>query len=74
MSGIAGLFLRRGVKVSGSDIKDSGIISELRRCGAEVFLGHSAPTCAERTPLFTVPRSVKTIRRCPKRAGWGSGF
>jgi len=42
MSGIAGLFLRRGVKVSGSDIKDSGIISELRRCGAEVFLGHSA--------------------------------
>ncbi|MDD3089765.1 MAG: Mur ligase domain-containing protein, partial [Candidatus Omnitrophica bacterium] len=42
MSGIASLFLRRGVKVSGSDIKDSGIISELRRRGAEVFLGHSA--------------------------------
>ncbi len=42
MSGIASLFLRRGVKVSGSDIKDSGIISELRRCGADIFLGHSA--------------------------------
>ena len=42
MSGIARLFLRRGVKVSGSDIKESGIISELRQCGAEVFLGHSA--------------------------------
>lgn len=41
MSGIALILLRRGLKVSGSDLKDSGIISRLRAAGAEIFIGHS---------------------------------
>lgn len=42
MSGIAGLFLKRGFKVSGSDIKESRATSQLKAAGAEIFIGHSA--------------------------------
>ncbi len=42
MSGIAKLFLTKGAVVSGSDIKDSSSIDELRRAGAKVFIGHHA--------------------------------
>ena len=41
MSGIAQLLLRRGFKVSGSDIKDGRTTEELRRLGAQVFIGHN---------------------------------
>ena len=42
MSGIARLFLYRGYGVSGSDVKDSPIIAELRKLGARVHIGHRA--------------------------------
>jgi len=42
MSGIARLLLREGVRVSGSDAADGAIVRELRREGAEVYLGHDA--------------------------------
>jgi UDP-N-acetylmuramate--alanine ligase len=42
MSGIAQLFLRRGIKISGSDIKESKTTEALRNLGAEVFIGHNA--------------------------------
>lgn len=42
MSGIAQLLLRSGVKVSGSDLKGGLIIEELKKLGAEVFIGHDA--------------------------------
>jgi UDP-N-acetylmuramate--alanine ligase len=41
MSGIAQLLLRSGQKVSGSDLKESRIIQELKNLGAEVFIGHN---------------------------------
>jgi len=40
MSGIARLLLARGVSVSGSDLKDSPILGELRSAKAEVHVGH----------------------------------
>lgn len=40
MSGIAQLFLSRGVKVSGSDIRENKITKELKKQGAEIFIGH----------------------------------
>jgi len=40
MSGIAKLLLQRGMKVSGSDLKEGRVTQELRRLGAAVFLGH----------------------------------
>lgn len=42
MSGIASLLLNLGYEVSGSDVKDSATISELRSQGAEIKVGHQA--------------------------------
>ena len=42
MSGIARILLARGVRVSGSDAKDSRTVLALRALGAEVFVGHAA--------------------------------
>jgi len=42
MSGIAQLLLAQGLKVSGSDLKDSQLIEKLRSLGIKVYIGHSA--------------------------------
>jgi UDP-N-acetylmuramate--alanine ligase len=42
MSGIAQLFLKRGIKVSGSDLKEGKATEGLRKLGAKVFIGHNA--------------------------------
>ena len=42
MSGIARIMLARGISVSGSDAKDSSVLSGLKTLGAEVFIGHEA--------------------------------
>jgi len=46
MSGIANLLLCRGIKVSGSDLKESKITGELKKLGAEIFIGHRAENIA----------------------------
>ena len=40
MSGIAKLFLRRGMKVCGSDLKLNNVVEELIGMGAEIFINH----------------------------------
>lgn len=40
MSGIARLLLARGTKVTGSDLKESRALEDLRQAGAEIFVGH----------------------------------
>ncbi|WP_240759108.1 UDP-N-acetylmuramate--L-alanine ligase, partial [Phytoactinopolyspora endophytica] len=42
MSGIARILLARGIEVSGSDAKDSGVLTGLRALGARVHVGHDA--------------------------------
>jgi UDP-N-acetylmuramate--alanine ligase len=42
MSGIARLLLARGVRVSGSDARESAVLAGLRAAGAEVFVGQRA--------------------------------
>jgi len=42
MSGIAQLFLSAGMRVTGSDIRDTETVAGLRRAGAEVAIGHDA--------------------------------
>lgn len=42
MSGIAQLLLRRGIEVSGSDVKENKLTDELRNLGAQVFMGHAS--------------------------------
>ena len=40
MSGLAQLLIKLGYKVSGSDLKHSGLIEELKDMGAEIYIGH----------------------------------
>ena len=42
LSGIARIMLARGISVSGSDAKDSAVLSGLKTLGADVFIGHQA--------------------------------
>jgi len=42
MSGIARIALAQGANVSGSDAKDSTVLSALKTLGAQVFIGHEA--------------------------------
>ncbi|MBX3091341.1 MAG: UDP-N-acetylmuramate--L-alanine ligase [Cryobacterium sp.] len=42
MSGIAQLFLARGSRVSGTDIRDTEIVRALRAAGATITIGHDA--------------------------------
>lgn len=42
MSGIAQLFLAAGIPVSGSDIRDTGIVAALRAKGIPIAIGHDA--------------------------------
>ena len=42
MSGIARLFLANGIRVTGSDVRDSSNITALRELGVEVHIGHDA--------------------------------
>ena len=42
MSGLAALLLTKGYKVSGSDGKDSEILTKLKNSGAETYIGHNA--------------------------------
>ncbi|MBN9199971.1 MAG: UDP-N-acetylmuramate--L-alanine ligase, partial [Microbacterium chocolatum] len=42
MSGLARMFLARGIRVSGSDRADSAVLRELAALGADVHIGHDA--------------------------------
>src|SRR6478736_6117635 len=46
MSGLARMFLERGVRVSGSDRADSKALRELAALGATVHVGHDASNLA----------------------------
>ncbi len=47
MSGIARIMLSRGIRVSGSDAKDSELLAELRELGATTHVGHAAGHVAD---------------------------
>jgi len=42
MSGIAKILIDMGYEVSGSDVRENDVIEELRRKGAEIYIGHDA--------------------------------
>ncbi|MFX8039852.1 Mur ligase domain-containing protein, partial [Acinetobacter baumannii] len=42
MSGLARMFLARGIRVSGSDRSDSAALRALAEAGATVYVGHDA--------------------------------
>src|SRR6478609_7498916 len=47
MSGLARMFLDRGIRVSGSDRADSPVLRELAERGAQVHVGHDAANLAD---------------------------
>ncbi len=47
MSGLARMFLQRGIRVSGSDRADSAALRELAELGATVHVGHDAANLAD---------------------------
>jgi UDP-N-acetylmuramate--alanine ligase len=51
MSGIAQLFLAAGIPVTGSDLRDTGIVRALRASGAAVTIGHDAAAVADADTL-----------------------
>ena len=42
MSGIARILLKKGLRVSGSDLKDSHTLEDLRKSGCDIYIGHDA--------------------------------
>ena len=59
MTGLAFLLKDRGLKVRGSDIKDSGNTELLRREGIEVFIGHKKENVLPDTELIVYSSAVR---------------
>src|SRR3989338_7289694 len=55
VSALAKLFLLSGGRVCGSDISESPIASELKKSGADVFLGHSSANLKDDADLVISP-------------------
>jgi UDP-N-acetylmuramate--alanine ligase len=51
MSGIARLFLDAGYRVSGSDLRDTDAVHELREAGATIAIGHDAANVGDADTL-----------------------
>ncbi len=60
MSGIAGILLKHGCSVSGSDMRPSDILDGLRSKGVEVFVGHNPDNIAPQTDLVVYSEAVRS--------------
>ena len=58
MSGIARIMLNQGLTVSGSDAKDSSVVTALRALGATVHIGHRAENIAGAT-LVVISSAIR---------------
>lgn len=59
MSGLAEIVLALGFSVSGSDAKDSDVVSRLRHLGAKVEIGHRAENVPESASLVVLSSAIK---------------
>jgi UDP-N-acetylmuramate--alanine ligase len=70
MSGIARILLQRGHRVSGSDLRESRSLDELRVLGAEVAIGHRADNIADPHAVVlstAVPRDNPEVAEAKRR-------
>jgi UDP-N-acetylmuramate--alanine ligase len=58
MSAVAALLLRRGIRVSGSDLKDSKITKKLKSLGAQIYIGHD-PKNIQEAPTIVYSSAIK---------------
>ena len=59
MSGLARIALAMGIKVSGSDLKDSPTIKELSNLGVKTFIGHK-PENLNRDCVLVVSSAIES--------------
>jgi UDP-N-acetylmuramate--alanine ligase len=59
MSGIAEILLRRGFRVSGSDMKSSSVTRGLQHLGAKISIGHATSNISADTSLLVISSAVK---------------
>ncbi len=59
MYGLAEYFLKHGSQVSGSDVIDSEILSELRNQGADIFIGHTPNNIKDDVDMVVYTAAVK---------------
>jgi UDP-N-acetylmuramate--alanine ligase len=70
MRNIARLLLARGIRVTGSDLKDSANLERLRQAGATVFAGHRAEQLGSPDAVVVstaVPRSNPEVERADEK-------
>lgn len=58
MSALAEILLEEGIKVSGSDSKDSAIVDKLRKDGAQIYIGHSADNIKDNLDLIVYTDAI----------------
>jgi len=58
-SGIARMLLGRGRQVSGSDLRDSPLLEELRGLGARVTVGHAPRNLPSETDLVVISAAIR---------------
>lgn len=58
MSGIARVAHDQGLRVSGSDLKESRYTKQLREAGIEVFIGHDASHIPEGNPVVVISTAI----------------
>lgn len=59
MSAIAGISLKAGHIVSGSDIEENNIIKKLKKLGAKIYIGHSEKNLSLYTNLVVKSQAIK---------------
>jgi UDP-N-acetylmuramate--alanine ligase len=58
VSALARMFFAMGKKVSGSDMRDSSTVSELKNLGIKVFIGHNAANLADKPDLVIFSEDI----------------
>ena len=59
MTGIAGILLRHGCRITGSDMKEAEPLAALRKKGARVYIGHDPANLLPDTELLVYSEAVK---------------
>jgi UDP-N-acetylmuramate--alanine ligase len=61
MSGLAKVLISNGAIVTGSDMNEGPAVDNLRRCGAEIHIGHSQDNLADKTEAVVISAAIKPL-------------
>jgi UDP-N-acetylmuramate--alanine ligase len=59
MSAIASLLLKKGINISGSDVKESQLIASLKKLGAKIYIGHNKDNLALEIDTLVYSSAIK---------------